>query len=272
MKSIKLLKDDLDRSGIRSKRHLRRDGGIFGGGSSARGPLSYLLKNQAYRGLIAYRGDLHPGEHAQIVPDDLFQAVQAVLTAQGPGEAAKKKLASPAILKGLAFDAAGYRLQPTHCSKRGRKYHYYVSAPMIRDAKANPNGFRVPAPDLEKIVIEAIAARLRDRKWLSSTFDLHANVSGFGKLTTAATVLATELEQQATLNSGILNKIVRRIEVSKKVIKVSVDIAAVYRHLAPPDLGSPQLADMPCVELAIAGRFLRCGKEVRLVIISNRWC
>lgn len=195
LKSVKLLRDDLIRSGIWSKRHVWKDGKVQGGFSWSRGALSYFLKNQTYRGMIACRGEVYQGEHERIVPEDLFQAVQAVLTAQGPGEAARKKLASPAILKGLAFDAAGNRLQPTHCSKKGRKYRYYVSAPMIRDAKANPNGFRIPAPDLEKIVIELLAARLRDRKWLSSVFDLHADVSGFGKLTDAAAVFATEVEQ-----------------------------------------------------------------------------
>ena len=154
-----------------------------------RGALSVLLTSQTYRGMISHCGCLYPGEHERIVPEDLFQAVQSVLAAQGPGEAAKKKLASPAILMGLVFDAAGKRLQPTHCSKKGRKYHYYVSAPMIRDAKANPQGFRIPAPDLEKIVTQSIAARLRDRHWLSSEFNLHANVSGFGKLADSATRL-----------------------------------------------------------------------------------
>jgi len=51
----------------------------------------------------------------------------------------------------MVFDAAGNRLQPTHSNKNGRKYRYYVSAPTIRDAKANPDGLRIPAPDLEKI-------------------------------------------------------------------------------------------------------------------------
>ena len=164
-------------------------------------------------------------------------------------------------------EVAGNRLQPTHCSKKGRKYHYYVSAPMIRDAKANPGGFRIPAPDLEKIVIGAIASKLRGRQWLLSTFNLHADASGFGKLTDAATVLATVVEHQPTIYTGILNRIVGRIEVSKRAVKVSIDIAALHRHRGQDDIGAPQVStDMPCVDLVIAGQFLRCGKEVRLVI------
>ena len=189
LKSVKFLQADLERFGIRSKPHIARDGTPYGSCIMYRGALSVLLTSQTYRGMISHCGCLYPGEHERIVPEDLFQAVQSVLAAQGPGEAAKKKLASPAILMGLVFDAAGKRLQPTHCSKKGRKYHYYVSAPTIRDAKANPGGFRIPAPDLERIVTQSIAARLRDRHWLSSEFNLHANVSGFGKLADSATRL-----------------------------------------------------------------------------------
>ncbi len=267
LKSVNLLQADLERSGIRSKQHISRDGTPYGECIMYRGALSVLLIGQTYRGMISHRGNLYPGEHERIVPEDLFQAVHTALETQGPGEAAKKKLASRAILKGLAFDVAGNRLQPTHCSKRGRKYHYYVSSPMIRNAKANPGGFRIPAPDLEKIVTQSIAGRLRDRQWLLSTFDLHADVSGFGKLTDAATAFAAEVEQQPTLRSGILNKIISRIEVSKKVIKVSIDIAAVHHHLVPPDHDSLKSAPVEqFADLIIAGQFLRCGKEVRLVI------
>ena len=267
LKSVKLLQADLERSGIRSKPHIARDGTPYGGCIMYRGALSVLLTSQTYRGMISHRGSVYPGEHERIVPEDLFQAVQSELAGQGPGEAAKKKLASPAILMGLVFDAAGNRLQPTHCSKKGRKYHYYVSAPTIRDAKANPGGFRIPAPDLEKIVTQSIAARLRDRHWLSSTFDLHADVSGFGTLTGVAAVLATEVEQQPRRRSGILNKIIRRIEVGKKVIKVSIDIAALHQHLVPPDHDPLQFSPVEqLADLVIAGQFLRCGKEVRLVI------
>ena len=267
LKSVKLLQADLERAGIRSKPHIGRDGTPYGGCIMYRGALSVLLTSQTYRGMISHNGNLHQAEHERIVPEDLFQAVQSTLAAQGPGEAAKRKLASPAILTGLAFDAAGNRLQPTHCSKKGRKYHYYVSAPMIRDAKANSQGFRVPAPDLEKIVTQSIAAQLRDRHWLSSTYDLHADVSGFGKLTDAAAVLATEVEQQPTHRSGLLNKIIRRIEVNKRVIKVSIDTAAIHHHLVPANHDTPMYAPgEQYSDLVIAGQFLRCGKEVRLVI------
>ena len=153
--------------------------------------------------------------------------------------------------------------------KHGRKYRYYVSAPMVRDAKANPDGYRIPAADLERIVIQTVAARLRDRKWLSSVSNLQANVSGFGKLADSASIIAMEVDQQATRNSGILNKFMIRIDVSKKIIKLTIDAAALINLLVPAESSSHPLEPMKgphCVELTIAGQFLSCGKEVRLVI------
>jgi len=131
----------------------------------------------------------------------------------------------------MVFDAAGNRLQPTHSNKNGRKYRYYVSAPAIRDAKTNPDGLRIPAPDLEKIVIQSIAARLRDQQWLSSTFELQSNLSGFGRLIDAAVALAKEVEQQPAANTGILNLIIKRIDVDRKLIKVSINVNQSQRLL-----------------------------------------
>ena len=49
-------------------------------------------------------------------------------------------------LGGIAFDASGNRLTPTHATKRGRRYRYYVSASLIRGGQ-DRDGVRVPAAD-----------------------------------------------------------------------------------------------------------------------------
>ena len=267
LKSVKLLQADLEQSGLSSKKHIAKDGTPYGGCIMYRGALSALLTNQTYRGLINHRGSTYAGQHEAIVPEDLFQQVQQMLSAQGPGNSAKQKLASPALLKGLVFDAAGNRLQPTHSKKHGRKYRYYVSAPTIQDAKANPEGLRIPAPDLEKLVIQTIATHLRDQKWLAATFDVHFDISGFAKFTTAAVALAKELEHQPTASTGIINQILRRVEVDKKLIIISVDAKQLQIILLGSESEVPAFAPAePVVEIKIAGRFLRCGKEVRLII------
>ena len=267
LKSVKLLQADLERSGIRSKPHITKDGKSYGACVIYRGALSHIIANQIYRGVIAFKGELYRGEHERIVPEDLFQSVQDLLEAQGPGESAKNKLASPSILKGLVLDGSGNRLQPTHSTKHGRRFHYYVSAPKIRDAKANAEGLRIPAFDLERIVTKTIVKKLCDQNWLSTITDVQADVAAFPHMINAASALANEVEQQSAVCTSILNKFVKRIEVGKKAIKVLIDTIALLHHLVPnaPDPSQFETQEQ-IVELSITGEFLRCGKQVHLVI------
>jgi hypothetical protein len=79
--SISALIEELDRRGIRTKANGRSDGRQRGGIRFGVGSLAYLLKNRLYIGKIAYRGEVHRGEHVPILDRDLFEAVQTKLAA-----------------------------------------------------------------------------------------------------------------------------------------------------------------------------------------------
>lgn len=270
LQSVRALKKDLDASGIRSKSHIWKDGTAHGGVPISRGALYLILKSPLYRGLISHKGQIHHGEHEPIIDEDLFAAVQATLDSRGPGETAKKKRESLALLKGLLFDGKGHRLQPTHSNKHGRKYSYYVSAPMLRDVRNYPDGLRVPAADLEKLILDTLAARLRDETWLTAVVSQVDEASRIDQVIDAASVLANEVERQPIMKTGILNKLIRRIGVSTKTIKLQVDMVAVLKQLLPNGTdGKPPERMEPVLELAIAGQFIRCGKQVRLVIDND---
>jgi len=59
--SVRLLKDDLDRQGIRSKIRIYEDGARAGGQSFSRGALNALLSNPIYIGEIRHKALRHPG-------------------------------------------------------------------------------------------------------------------------------------------------------------------------------------------------------------------
>jgi site-specific DNA recombinase len=61
-------------------------------------------------------------------------------------------------LRGLLFDSAGNRMVPTHATKHGVRYRYYVSQPYLRGhAKPPPEVIiRVPATEIETAVARAI--------------------------------------------------------------------------------------------------------------------
>jgi hypothetical protein len=77
------------------------------------GSLAQLLKNRFYIGEVAYRGEVHRGEHEPILTHELFAAVQAEIAANAVARQIRLR-GSAAILAGRLFDDRGNRMSPTH--------------------------------------------------------------------------------------------------------------------------------------------------------------
>jgi site-specific DNA recombinase len=62
----------------------------------------------------------------------------------------------------LLFDDAGHPMCPTHATKNGVRYRYYVSQPYLRGIATPPPGAitRVPATDIEAAVVMTLRAHL----------------------------------------------------------------------------------------------------------------
>jgi site-specific DNA recombinase len=159
--SIGALIEDLDQRGIRTKANRRIDGRVRGGIRFGVGPLAYLLRNRFYIGEVVYRGETHFGEHEPILDRELFEAAQAKLAASAVVRRVRLK-GSPAILTGRIFDDRSNRMSPTHSNKLGVRYRYYVSHAVLQKRKADAGSIpRVPAPEIEKLVIDAVREHLR---------------------------------------------------------------------------------------------------------------
>jgi DNA invertase Pin-like site-specific DNA recombinase len=157
--SMGALVRDLDERGIRTKRRAGPNG-TRGGIRFGVGPLAHLLKNRFYIGEVVYRGEVHEGEHKPIVGRDLFEAVQDKLKANAIERKARLR-SSPAILTGLIFDDRGNRMSPSHTTKLGVRYRYYVSHALLQRRPDEAGRVsRVPAAEIEARVIEAVRRRL----------------------------------------------------------------------------------------------------------------
>ena len=173
VRSIRDLVEDLDRKEIRTRRLTLATGKTRGGIRFGVGALSHLLRNRFYIGEVAYKGKIHPGEQAPILDRELFEAVQAKLAA-GANTRQLKLRTSPSILAGRLFDDRGNRMTPTHTNKRGARYRYYVSHPILQK-RINEAGTvsRVSASDIEAMVLKAARAHLEE----------HGSVPGHDHLT-----------------------------------------------------------------------------------------
>jgi len=264
LNSIRLLQHELAQSGITSKIRRHEDGTPFGGQVMRRGAVEYLLKNKIYLGKIIHKGEHFDGQHKPIVSHELFDSVQHQLAVLGPGESARKKLASPSILQGLVFDAEGARLQPTHSNKQGRKYRYYVSSSIIRDVNSASDGLRIPAIDLERLILRTVSSKLKDMKWVGQ-YLAPGDAQQASALITRSGALARQVENLANHNTGILKKVVQKISVNKRAVEIELNQNGVRQAL---ELGptEPTESELDSFKIRVPSHLLRCGKQVKLII------
>jgi len=150
---VSKLRVDLDRKGIRSKQRIVNSGRVLGGGPFGRGALYHLLRNRIYRGEVVHKGIAYPGEHEAIVNEELWNAVQARLSAN----LTKRRhvcIESGALLAGLIFDNRGNRMSPTYTMRRGNRYRYYISQACLRGGEVGSRP-RISAVAVERVVVEA---------------------------------------------------------------------------------------------------------------------
>src|SRR5689334_9671398 len=159
--SVRLLKDVLEARRIKSKSWTSASGRLKGGSPFSRGALYLMLQNRLYRGEIVHKGQSHPGEHMAIIDQPLWDAVQAQLAANTADRNSGTRIRQPSLLAGMLFDGDGNRMTPTHATKEGKRYRYYISRPLITSDQTDGSaGRRIPAAE----IAQAVTSRMR--QWL----------------------------------------------------------------------------------------------------------
>ena len=127
LRSVRLLKTELEARGIKSKSWTSASGRLVGGKPFSRGALYLMLQNRTYRGAIVHKGQFHPGEHTPIIDQPLWDAVQEQLAGNTARHRCGGRTRQPSLLTGMLFDGDGNRMTPSHAGKKGTHYRYYVS-------------------------------------------------------------------------------------------------------------------------------------------------
>jgi site-specific DNA recombinase len=157
LSSVNRLVLDLRERDMRTKIRRLSNGNTRGGVPFTQGPLFYILRNRFYIGEVLYKGEVCPGPQPPLIDRALFDAVQRRLTEQRSHQV-RNRIRNEAPLRGLLFDSVGNRMVPTHATKHGVRYRYYVSQPYLRGHAKPPPGaiIRVPATEIEGAVTKAI--------------------------------------------------------------------------------------------------------------------
>jgi site-specific DNA recombinase len=264
--SVRLLKDELEGQAIKSKSWTTVSGRRVEGKPFSRGALYLMLQNRIYRGEIVHRGQSHPGDHTPIVDQLLWDAVQAQLAANTAERNSGTRTRQPSLLAGMLFDGDGNRMTPTHATKKGRRYRYYVSRPLITNDQSDGSaGLRIPAGEIE----QAVTSRLR--QWLVDPGSVYqairlADPSAQRRLIARAEEIGKSWpELPATRQRTLLTALIKRIDVGANRIDM---------HLRPTRLGA--LLDIAATPLSSATdsaqilsvpiELRHSGREIKMLI------
>jgi hypothetical protein len=164
--SVRTLKEQLDQGGIVSKIRVDKHGRTTGGTPLSRGALYLILQNRIYRGEIVHKTRSYPGQHPAIIDKGLRDKAQRKLAANRVARQRGVNCSEPSLLAGLIYDEGGDRMTPTHANKKGCRYRYYVSRPLITGdrSKCSNRGSRVPAGDIEQLVLDRVIDFLKDER------------------------------------------------------------------------------------------------------------
>ncbi|NBU98805.1 MAG: hypothetical protein EBS19_11455 [Spirochaetia bacterium] len=123
-----------------------------------------------YIGIAAYKGNQYPGEHQAIIDQGLWDTVQELLRAGDKhikGGTASRETKAPSILRGLLFSPEGRAFTPGWTSKGAKQYRYYINTDAIKLGKEACEVQRIPAGEIEGVVVEKIRSFLRSPEVLS---------------------------------------------------------------------------------------------------------
>jgi site-specific DNA recombinase len=135
-----------------------------------KGYLYRVLNNRVYLGKAMHKGKEHPGEHDAIIEQNLWARVHELISESAHKRGTRPKGRTPAILKGLIFGPTGTAMTPTHARRNGKLYRYYVSMDLIRNGASPCSIRRVPAAQIEAIVIAQIKAMVQTPEIIVATW------------------------------------------------------------------------------------------------------
>ena len=112
---------------------------------------------------------------------------------------------SPNLLAGRLFDDKGNAMSPSHAVKRGKRYRYYTSQAVVQLRPETGGSItRLPADDIERVVIQDLLQALTDRIIEHTLLGPDAPIAQRLALTERATALADTLpDDRATVRALI---------------------------------------------------------------------
>ena len=211
---------ELNAAGETTKRR-PHNGVLRGGRAWTKGDIYNVLANRVYLGQAVHKGVAHPGEHAAIVDQGLWDRAHAVMAEPRRQRAAASRAQVPMLLKGLIFGPNGLAMSPSHTTRRGRVHRYYVTREALAEGYDSCQVKSVPAADVEAAVLAQVQRLLTTpemiaRTWTASKGELDER-EVLGRLADFGSLWAELFPAE---QARIVKLLVERIDVSADGLEV----------------------------------------------------
>ena len=162
-------------------------------------------------------------------------------------------------------------MTPSHAVKNGMRYRYYVSQPLISKTRGTaPEGFRIAAGEIERVVLSSIGERISDPGWLAEALGPFIGTAGDQQLIVqgAAELAARWTECSAAALRRAVTILCGRITAQRERIDIEILAPGLYALLSGKPEGSEPVATANGRQLllSIPTRLCRIGQGKRLVI------
>ncbi|MGC1363626.1 MAG: zinc ribbon domain-containing protein, partial [Silvibacterium sp.] len=171
------------------------------------------------------------------------------------------------LFTGILFDTAGMRYTPTHANKSGRRYRYYTSQSAIKKTGQCDAPARIPAPDIEKAVVDRLLEWFENPEQLlhalhDETFAMQPTEGLFDRLIArAATTAQRWRERIAEDRTEFLKNVIERVIIHSDHVEFRLRVPALVNEILggkSPTLILTKTASIECP--------FRHVRAVRLVV------
>ncbi len=260
-KTLRSVRDELDRRAIISKQWVSKGGISHGGFRFGRGALYHLLANPIYVGEIRHKKVTYPVQHEPIIERAKWQRIQDMLNQKAAHPRGRAIKRTTGLLMGRLFDESGEPLYSCWAKKRQLRYRYFVSRKLVRgSSKPEDRGWRLPAGRTEEAVTVAALQILSDRGALASTLKTWGlSASELKQAFEAIDSKVKSFRQIGTMEES--ETIIERVELKRDGMQISLNLGAMLRPDQLPH-GGATLRMTRVVPMQLRRR----GVETRLVI------
>jgi site-specific DNA recombinase len=257
LRSIRSVKEELDQQGVVTRTYRSKSERVSGGGKFTLGHLRKILTNRIYVGEIVHKGNASVGQHPSLIPVEVFDAAAAILSENKQDRRVRKNAKDANLLATLLFNANGNRLIGSHANKKGRRYRYYIEKANL--VSGDKRCLRIPAQEIERLVLERLIAHLRNAVWVSENLVA---------ATLAPETVKSSIEQAMRCADDLqsLDAVRQRESVLQIVDKIVVHPDRIEITVKKNGLAENDCVEGEAVTLLIEATLQSCGRHLALVL------